>query len=146
MSPEDLDQICELREVIEGLAIRRAVKRAHKRLLGDLTKNVARQEQEISKGNYAAYFELDTQFHEIIGKLSGNERAFELIQTLRRHMLRYGLQVATFVETAIRSMGGHKAVLEAVEKGDSDEGERAIREHIRMARKDISKYLFKREI
>ncbi|MBA4390728.1 MAG: hypothetical protein C0399_07305 [Syntrophus sp. (in: bacteria)] len=144
MSAEDLEQICELREVIEELALRRALEKAHNKLVKGLAKNVARQEEEIAKGNVGVYIELDTQFHEIIAQLSGSDRIFELVQGLRRHMLRYSLQANSFIDTVVRSMEGHRCILEAIEKGDADAAVQAIREHLGTAIKDIEQYVFNR--
>jgi len=141
MSAEDLEEICELREAIEGLALRRALEKAHKKLATGLSRNVARQEVEISKGNVGAYIELDTRFHELIAQLSGSDRIFELVQTLRRHMLRYGLQANSFIDTVMRSMEGHRCILEAVEKDDADAAVQAIREHLGTAIRDIEQYV-----
>jgi DNA-binding GntR family transcriptional regulator len=142
MSAEDLEQICELREAIEALAARRAVDRFHKKLLKDLTQNVARQEQAMAAKNLNAYVELDAKFHETIARLSGSDRILELVQTLRRHMLRYAVYASRFVETAIHSIEGHKAILLAIEKGDADAVAGAIRDHLAMARKDIIHSVF----
>ena len=142
MSADDLQQICELREVIEGLAARRALEKARKRLVRDLAKNVARQEQEVSKGDLDAYIELDTQFHEIIAESSGSDRIFELVRTLRRHMLRYGLKVIDYGDTTLRSMEGHKRILKAIEEADADELTKAVSDHLRTAERDIVEYVF----
>lgn len=141
MSAEDLEDICDLREAIEVLAIRRAVERARKKLVKDLAGNLARQEKEISRGNFAQYIELDTQFHESIALLSGSERILDLVKTLRRHMLRYTLQATHFAGTALRSMEGHRRILQAIESADADGVTRAIREHLNTAREDMVKYV-----
>jgi DNA-binding GntR family transcriptional regulator len=141
-SVEDLEQICELREVIEGLAARRAVEKAHKKLVKDLAKNMARQEKEIEKGNLDAYVDLDTQFHEIIAQLSGSDRVFELVRTLRRHMLRYGLQAIHFRDTTMRSLDGHRRIFRAIEEADQAAVACAVREHLETARRDIAQYVF----
>jgi DNA-binding GntR family transcriptional regulator len=141
VSIEDLEEICELREVIEELALRRAFGKAPAKLVKALVRNVARQEEEVWKGNAGSYIELDTEFHEIIAQLSGSDRILELVQTLRRHMLRYGLQANSFIDTAARSMEGHKGILKALEKGDVDVAVRSIREHFSTAKKDIENYV-----
>jgi GntR family transcriptional regulator, rspAB operon transcriptional repressor len=142
MSARDLEQICELREVIEALAARRAVEKAHEKLLKELGRNMARQEREVSRGNFRSYIDLDTQFHEIIAQLSGSDRIFELVRTLRRHMLRYGLKAALFTDTALRSMDGHRRIYRAIEEGDPDAVTEAVRLHLRTAREDIVEYVF----
>jgi DNA-binding GntR family transcriptional regulator len=145
MSAEDLEQICELREVIEELALRRALEKSHKILVKGLTRNMVRQEEEVAKSNVGAYIELDTQFHELIAQLSGSDRIFELVQALRRHMLRYGLQANSYIDTVVRSMEGHRRILEAIKKGNADAACKAVREHLGTAIKDIEQYVFNRE-
>ena len=145
MSVEDLEQICELREVIESLAARRALEKAHGKMVRDLEKNLARQEQEIGKGNLDAYVDLDTQFHEIIARLSGSDRILELVRTLRRHMLRYGLKAIHFQDTLTRSLDGHRRIFRAVREADRDGVAREVREHLETAREDVAQYVFGRE-
>lgn len=142
MNAEDLEQICELREVIEELALRRALEKAHKKLVNGLARNMARQEEEVARGNVGAYIELDTQFHELIARLSGSARILELVQALRRHMLRYGLQANRYIDTVMRSMDGHRRIFEAIKKGDADAAVQAVREHLGTAIKDIEQYVF----
>jgi len=141
MSAEDLEDICDLREAVELLAVRRSVERARKKLVKDLAANLARQEKEVSRGNFTQYIELDTQFHETIALLSGSERILDLIKTLRRHMLRYTTQATHYIETALRSMEGHRRILRAIEDADADAVALAIREHLKTAQEDIVKYV-----
>ncbi len=142
MSAEDLEQICELREAVELLAARRAMDRSHARLVKDLTAILARQEQAIAGKNLNLYVDLDTKFHEAIARLSGSDRVFELVETLRRHMLRYSMYATRFVETAVHSMEGHQAILEAIERGDPEGVAQAIRDHLNLARNDIMHSVF----
>jgi DNA-binding GntR family transcriptional regulator len=88
--------------------------------VNDLTKNISKQENEISKVNLEGYVELDAQFHEIIARLSESDRLLELTQMLRRHMLRYRIQCIYKIDTALRSMEGHKRILQAIKKADSE--------------------------
>ncbi len=142
MSEEELKQICEIRALIEGLAVRWAMARSPVRLARSLRKNVAAQEESLAKGNAAAYVELDAQFHEIVASSSGSRRLLELAQTLRRHMWRYRMQCVHETDTALRSMAGHKAILAAVESGDEQVASDAIRAHLEQGKKDILQYAF----
>jgi len=142
MSPDELEQICEIRCVIEGLAARWAMQRGYKKLIGDLKKSIENQEKEIKKDNLVRYVELDAQFHEIISKMSGSDRLLELTQNLRRHMLRYRIQCIYEKDTAKRSIEGHRRILEAIAKADIDGVGRAIRMHLEQAKADILRYVF----
>jgi DNA-binding GntR family transcriptional regulator len=89
--------------------------------------------------------ELDAQFHEIIARLSGSKRLQELGQTLRRHMLRYRIESIYLTENVSRAIQGHKGILEAIEKGNLEEVNKAIKAHLEQSKKDILRYAFKEE-
>ena len=118
MQQEEVEEICEIRVAIEGLALNRAIERAQKQLAKDLRKNIFKQRNEISKGNLRGYVELDAQFHEVSATLSGSSRLLEMTMMLRRHMLRFRIQSLYIIETVLKSLKGHERILEAVEKGD----------------------------
>lgn len=143
MDREEVEQLCEIRAAIEGLAIEWAVKKQRDKLIPSLRRNIANQKKYISKGNLNGYVELDAQFHDIIARLAGSERLLELTQTLRRHMLRYRIQCIYLAETAERSMHGHERILEAIERGDSAQIAVAVKTHLVQARDDILYYVFR---
>ncbi|OPY73692.1 MAG: putative HTH-type transcriptional regulator YdfH [Syntrophorhabdus sp. PtaU1.Bin050] len=141
MDQQDLEQICEIRNVIEALGARWAIEKAQKKLARDLTKNVSRQEQALAANDPGGYVELDAQFHEIIAKLSGSDRLLEMVQTLRRYMLRYRMHVVYAMDTASRSIEGHKEILKAVQEGNSEAAVEALQRHLRQAKEDILQYV-----
>lgn len=141
MDQQDLEQICEIRNVIEALGARWAIEKAQKKLARDLTKNVSRQEQSLAANDPGGYVELDAQFHEIIAKLSGSDRLLEMVQTLRRYMLRYRMHVVYAMDTASRSIEGHKEILKAVQEGNSEAAVEALQRHLRQAKEDILQYV-----
>jgi DNA-binding GntR family transcriptional regulator len=143
MDMEEVEQICEIRAAIEGLAIAWATAKQRDRLIGALTRNIENQKKQISKGNLNGYVELDAQFHDIIARLAGSDRLLELTQTLRRHMLRYRIQCIYMTETAERSMHGHERIVAAIERGDSQEIAAAVKTHLIQARDDILYYVFR---
>lgn len=94
------------------------------------------------EGDVRAFVDLDAQFHEIIAKQSGSRRLLELAQTLRRHMLRYRIESIYMVDTVLRAINGHKAILRAIEKADLEEVEQAIRHHLEQSKMDILRFAF----
>jgi DNA-binding GntR family transcriptional regulator len=142
ISEEDVSQICDIRAILEGLAARWAIEKAHKKLIKDLSKNIASVEAEAEKGNVKAFVELDGQFHEIISKHSGSDRLLELTQTLRRHMLRYRAQSIFLKDVVLRAIDGHKGILEAIETGDIQKVNEAINRHLEQSKKDTLRYAF----
>jgi DNA-binding GntR family transcriptional regulator len=142
ISEEDVSQICDIRAILEGLAARWAMQKAHNKLIKDLSKNIASVEAEVEKENVKAFVELDGQFHEIISKHSGSDRLLELTQTLRRHMLRYRAQSIFLKDVVLRAIDGHKGILEAIETGDIQKVNEAISRHLEQSKKDTLRYAF----
>jgi DNA-binding GntR family transcriptional regulator len=145
MQKEEVEEICEIRVAIEGLAIRRAIERAQKELAKDLRKNILRQRNEIAKGNLRAYVELDAQFHEVSAVLSGSSRLLDMTQMLRRNMLRFRMQALYIIETALKSLKGHERILEAVEKGDPRAAVALLEQHLQSAKDDVLHYGFAKQ-
>lgn len=143
ISDQEVAEICEIRGLIEGLAARWAVEKARGKLIEELKKNIVVSETKTTQGVAHAFIELDAQFHEIIARLSGSKRLLELAQTLRNHMLRYRIQSIYATDNVVRAIEGHKGILEALEKGEAEEINQAIRRHLEQSKKDILRYAFK---
>ncbi len=58
-------------------------------------------------------------------------------------MLRYRIQSIYLTENVVRAIDGHKSILAAIEKGNLEEVNGAIRSHIEQSKKDILRYAFK---
>jgi DNA-binding GntR family transcriptional regulator len=139
----EVEEICEIRAAIEGVAARWALKNAPQKLIDELRENILVSEEKAIHGDPKAFIDLDAQFHEIIARHSGSKRLQELSQTLRRHMLRYRVQSIYLIDNVLMAIQGHKGILEAIEKGDLEEVNRAIKWHLEQSKKDILRYAFK---
>jgi DNA-binding GntR family transcriptional regulator len=145
ISDQEVVEICEIRGLVEALAAQWASEKACEKLIEELKKNIAVSEAKVGQGAARAFIELDAQFHEIIARLSGSTRLFELAQSLRHHMLRYRIQSIYATDNVFRAIEGHKNILAAIEKGNRDEISLAIRTHLEQSKKDILHYAFKEE-
>ena len=141
----EVEEICEIRTAIEGVAARWAMEKAPQKLIEELRENISVSQEKAVHGDPRAFVDMDAQFHEIIARLSGSKRLQELAQTLRRHMLRYRIQSIYLTENVVRAIEGHKGILDAIEKGDVVEVNKAMRCHIEQSKKDILRYAFKEE-
>jgi DNA-binding GntR family transcriptional regulator len=146
ISEQEVEEICEIRMAIEGIAVRWAMEKAHDKLVEELRKNISIAEEKLSAGNAKAFVDLDARFHEIIARHSGSQRLLELAQTLRRHMLRYRIQSIYSVDNVLRAIEGHKEILQAIEKSDLEEVNKAIRNHMEQVKKDVLRYAFKETV
>jgi GntR family transcriptional regulator, rspAB operon transcriptional repressor len=142
LSKEEVEQLCEIRASIECLAARWAAQKENEKLVDELSKNIAAAENEVKKGKITSFIELDAQFHEIIARLCGSERLFELAQTLRYHMLRYRIQSILTKDSILRAIEGHRLILKAIIKGDTGKIDKSINFHLDQVKKDIIHYAF----
>jgi DNA-binding GntR family transcriptional regulator len=142
ISKDEVFEICEIRKVIENLALTWAVKRNKTKLLSELKRNIELCEKKLKKNDIKSFVDLDAKFHETIAKLSGSERLLELARTLRRHMLRYRIQSIYVKDNVERAITGHKKILSAIEDGSENKIEEALTAHIDTSREDILRYAF----
>jgi DNA-binding GntR family transcriptional regulator len=143
ISETEVEEICEIRGAIEGVAAHWAMEKAPQKLIERLRKNISDSEEKAVRGDPRTFIDLDAQFHEIIATQSGSKRLQELTQTLRRHMLRYRIQSIYSLDNVLRAIQGHKGIFEAIERGDLEEVNRAIKYHLEQSKKDILRYAFK---
>ena len=143
ISEQEVEEICEIRAVIEMLGTRWAVAKACQKVIEELEENIRLSEKEVISEKPKAFVELDARFHEIIAKHSGSQRLLELAQMLRRHMLRYRIESIYSVDNVLRAIEGHRGILEAIKKEDPEEVNQAIQSHLQQSKKDILKYAFK---
>ena len=118
------------------------MEKAQQRLVVELRQNVLLSEEKAMDGDPKACIDMDAQFHEIIARLSGSNRLHEMAQTLRRHMLRYRVQSIYLTENVMRAIEGHKGILGAIEKGDMEEVQKAIKHHLEQSKRDVLRYAF----
>jgi GntR family transcriptional regulator, rspAB operon transcriptional repressor len=144
ISEQEVEEICEIRSIIEGLAARWAMEKASPKAIRELKKNIALTIAKISKREIRAFIDLDTQFHEIIARCSGSTRLLELSQTLRGHMLRYRVQSIFSEETVLQALKGHQRILEAIEKGNPNEVSLAVQVHLEESKISILRYALKK--
>lgn len=142
ISKEEVHEICEIRKVIEALALKWAIERKKEKLIRELRKNIRISEKKLEENDIKSFVELDAKFHEKIAELSGSERLLELSRALRRHMLRYRIESIYLRDNVERAIEGHKRILLAMERGSQEEMLEALQSHIDKSREDILRYAF----
>ncbi len=145
LNPVELEEICAIRTVIEVLAASWAMNKAYAKLVAELRKNIVETEERIKRQEIRAFVELDSQFHEVIARLSGSQRLLELAHTLRRHMIRYRVESVYTADNVVRALAGHKGILAAIEEHDADAVRQSVEFHLEQAKKDILRYAFREE-
>lgn len=130
----DLDtllQAYELRAVVDGLAARLAARaRPGARRCRELREIVSAQERAITPWDARAYTGSNVDFHEQLLHLSGNEYVLAQAPLLRMTAQVFAPVALIEPDNALRAIGEHLAVVDAVEAGDEAGSERLARAHI----------------
>jgi DNA-binding GntR family transcriptional regulator len=135
-SERDLQEIYELRELLEGVAVRAAATEADDATLAALHEVIERSRAARDAEDLVLLAELLGRFDQIIFEQVENARIRNLIETLRAHLTRIGKLTEEIPGRVEASVEEHAAIVEAIARGDADEAERAMRVHIASVRGD----------
>jgi DNA-binding GntR family transcriptional regulator len=144
ISVEEFEEICEIRKVIEQLAVQWAIQRVGTEKLEEMRENLKQSEARIKKEDWGSFVALDAQFHELVGDASGSRRLQDLIRTLRADMVRYRIKSLGHTVTASIALKGHKNILQAIVERDEKAAKVAVQKHLDQANKYIRSYAFSR--
>lgn len=132
-----LAEIYQIREVLEGLAVRLAVESGDSALGTDLEQLWQDHRKAIDEGDEERRIDLDTAFHLRIREAADSERLAEQLDRLQG-------QIRLAMSTTAHRGGGmqaalaeHRAVLDAVLRGDAAGAEQLARDHIRRLRESL---------
>ena len=130
---EDLIDIYKIRMRLEGLASEAAAERISEDDLRQLRDAVELAEFYISKNDTEHLKSLDTEFHSIIYRASGNRMLNKTLSDLHRNITSYRKLSLTVPGRLLRSVAEHREIFEAIEARESERADRLTSEHIAAA-------------
>jgi len=119
---DDLDELYELRILLEERAIKRLVKNLKKEKLTKLESIVDTMKKVSKSGSVEEIIAADLSFHEAICELSGSRRLLEAWLNLSHQLKAFiGLKDQLYDDdTPETSLGIHYPVFEAIKQGDAN--------------------------
>jgi DNA-binding GntR family transcriptional regulator len=130
LSDRELDEITEIRLLLEVPATVRAAGKATRADLARLTPMARRVVDAARQKDLIGYVEHDRQFHLDLLALAGNEHLVTLVGELRSRSRLFGLQRLADTGELAGSAVEHVQMLELVKAGDTKGVEKLIRRHI----------------
>ncbi|MCL7493654.1 MULTISPECIES: GntR family transcriptional regulator [Streptomyces] len=136
MSEHDLDEVYEMRLLLEVHGTLQAAGNMSKGDLARLESTVADMEAAAGKGDVVQVLEADRQFH--LGLLThcGNKRLVNTVETLRDQTRLYGLEYLAQHGTLTDIVHEHRDILSAIADSDMPRLESIIRAHLHHVRSD----------
>jgi DNA-binding GntR family transcriptional regulator len=130
---EQIEQVYELRAVIEGLAARRAAERGAARAAAEGPALVAIGRAAVAAGDLPALVAADQAFHRFLYEISGNALIAPAMAAHWTQLQRAMAEVLVRDEQPRDIWDQHAAILAAVAAGDGDSAEARAREHLTQA-------------
>lgn len=127
-----LVELLEMREVLEGLAARRAAERMGKAEHKALEALHGRHLASLARADMAGHAAFDAEFHAMIRKAAESEALDEQLERIERiaQVLNRALSEEEGFDPHLVDMD-HKAIIEAIVSGKPETAETAARAHIR---------------
>jgi DNA-binding GntR family transcriptional regulator len=129
----EINELFEVKEILEGAAARLFANRGEIPELHLLRENVRRSEQAVANGDFDQYVELVHEYHDLIMRGAGNAKLMQQYQMLMNQLL-----YSRFVHLSVRRSGRlpqsdreHQSILQVIEARDGGTAERLMRDHVR---------------
>jgi GntR family transcriptional regulator, vanillate catabolism transcriptional regulator len=127
LSARELALIFEIREVVEGLAARRAAQRIKPSEVRQLRALFAGIDAAETPQNRRRYLLQDWEFHMRLLNMADSEPLTQTVQSVNIMVLAFGGGV---IRPIVDGMSEHEAIFDALTRGDADAAEAAMRLHI----------------
>lgn len=134
---DDFINLCEVREVLENLAINKAIKFINpkdKLIMKSIFKSY---KEAVNKDNYKESLDLDSQFHLYIAKISNNPWIIETLNKIKIHnkiIMNIHCQNKTDLKLSVCE---HQKILNAILKEDTKKAEEELFKHLKRTRDDV---------
>lgn len=136
-SIHDLEEIYELREVLEALAVRNAV--LDPKTLTRLREIAHAAQSYFEKNDKSNYIRKDAAFHTMLARASTNARLRRMVEGMQNQILI--LRRQTFELTGQSSIKQHLRIVDALEQGDRETAAELMVEHIQAVRQRLVDHL-----
>ena len=144
LSLQDLNEILQVREALEGLACSLAARNMPDAEIAALKRMLDGHEKQKSVQENTGYYheEKNLDFHFSIVAGSGNARLIQMLSGDLHYLLRvYRHKARPKPGRAAQVLREHRAIVTALERRDPVAAEQAMREHLRHARRYVEEQL-----
>jgi len=136
LSKNDIKEIYELREQIEGLAARWAAERVSEEKIEQLKSLIKYSEGRIKENSWSYDDALnELKFHDLTAEMSGNTRLRKIIRDIRNQSKLLISASSVHPKRGREAFEEEKKILEAIIAQDPDSAEQYAKEHVRNAKR-----------
>jgi len=139
VTSQDIQDIYTIRMLIEGLAARWAAEKITDEELQELKDTVDLEEFYTVRNDYSHLLQSDTKFHDIIFKASKSKPLMHTLSTFHHYVQKARKMSMSSPGRAMKVLGEHKAILQAIIDKDAQKAERLTTEHVSNASSNLLK-------
>lgn len=129
-SVEDIQDIYEIRSVLEGLCARRAAAHVTKEQLEELEEILFLTDFHAQKGHTEQLVELDTRFHEILYEAGASKVLEHALRDYHHYLERVRKVTLAAEKRSVESNNEHKQILEALKEHNAKKAEEYANQHM----------------
>lgn len=130
VTPAEATEILEVRAVLEGLIAKRAAAAIDAAGVAALRTLLARMRELSATDDLRGYLQCNAEFHRAIAEIGRHDAASRLLDLMQSQSRRFQFRSVVYRGRLAASMSEHEHVVDALERGDGDEAEAAIRAHV----------------
>lgn len=130
MTLKDMEDVLEIREALDELAVRLAIEKIAPEQLERLREVKNDFERNTMSGSVKKIAESDVKFHDIIYEAADNPKLVNLLSNFREQAYRYRVEYLKDADSYPVLIREHEAIVAAIETKDSKKATRAMHEHV----------------
>lgn len=138
LSPEEVQQVYDIRFELEGLAIQLAIEEMTDDQVNELASII---EKMSTTRDTETYMKLNNDFHNKINSYSNNEVLINIINQLRNKILKYVKLYLSSQMNIERANKEHKKIMNAILKRDPTMARKAVQDHLATTSHTVTKSL-----
>lgn len=138
---EDLEELYELRNIIEIYSIRKFVTLSSEENLREMENLLKDMDNLVKQKDYAGYFDLAIDFHGYYISKCRNKFIYSVFSRIRNSIRSTQFLLSNEMSYRERSLEEHKEILQAIIERDSDKSEKLLKQHLYAGFKNKKKRL-----
>lgn len=139
ISAKDVEDIYQIRMLLEGLCARWATERITDDSVAKLEEIILLSEFHSKKEGTDHVVQLDGQFHEVLYEACNSRILEHVLTDFHKYVQMARTYSVSSDERAAKSIAEHKAILDAIKEKDADLAEKLAGEHMRHAMENLER-------
>lgn len=135
----NISDYMEVREAIEPMSVRLAIKRATPADIRKLDRIHNKFKESVETGDPIKMASYDETFHGFIAEITDNQLLIKIQENIAEYFLEYRIRSFGVPESQKHALKPHQDIVDAFYEKDPDKGEQVMIEHLKISFEDFEK-------